>query len=177
MKWWEKGCYRMTRGLGTILACSIKHSQVCCVKLNKLYYRVTSKYWSWKRRRCRQRHEFSSVLDDWDQVGDWTPTYIVNDITLPSHDEYYDIDYPYYRNALEVNHAASPNTDVHLMNEINPPKVRSKVRKPKTEPVRFPTKALFFDSGANIHIINNPNFLSCNRSYIDQWINTTGFCT
>ena len=61
--------------------------QVRCVKLIKLYYRVRSKYWSWKRRRCWQRHKCSSVLNDWNQVEDWTPTDIVNDITLPSHDE------------------------------------------------------------------------------------------
>ena len=62
------------------------------------------------------------------------------------------------------------------MNEINTLKVRSVVRKPKPEPepVRLPTNALILDSGANIHIINNTNFLSCFRACIGQWINTTG---
>ena len=60
------------------------------------------------------------------------------------------------------------------MNELNPPKVRSVVRKPNPKPVRLPTNALILDSGANIHIINNPSFLSCIRSCIGQWINTTG---
>ena len=62
------------------------------------------------------------------------------------------------------------------MNEITPPNVRS-VRKPKVERARMPTNALILDSGANIHIINNPNFLSCITSYIGQWINTKGSCT
>ena len=62
------------------------------------------------------------------------------------------------------------------MNEITPLKVRSVVREPKLEPepVWLPTNALILNSGANIHIINNPNFLSCTRACIGQWINTTG---
>ena len=95
---------------------------------------------------------------------------------LPYHlmTKNYDINYPHYRNAFVLGHTASPTADVLLMNELNPPKVRIIVRKSKPEPVRLPTNALILDSGANIHIINNPNFLSCIRSCIGQWINTTG---
>ena len=53
------------------------------------------------------------------------PTDIVNDITLPSHDKYYDINYPFYREAFVLGHVASPLADILPMNEIHPPKVRS----------------------------------------------------
>jgi len=53
------------------------------------------------------------------------------------------------------------------VNEIPPPKVRS-VKKPRTK------YELILDSGASIHIINNPNFLSCITSCIGQWIDTIG---
>ena len=51
------------------------------------------------------------------------------------------------------------------------------MRKLKPEPVWLQTNALILDSSANIHIIDNPNFLSCIRSCIDQWINATGSCS
>ena len=54
--------------------------------------------------------------------------------------------------------------------------MRSAESKRKTKPARLPNNALILDSGANIHIINNPSFLSCIRSCIRQFINTTGLC-
>ena len=54
--------------------------------------------------------------------------------------------------------------------------LRSVVSKRKTKPARLPNNALISDSVANIHIINNANFLSCIRSCIGQWINITGLC-
>ena len=109
-------------------------------------------------------------------VLNWTPTDIVNAITLPSHDKHYDINYSFYRDAFVLGYVTSPKANVLLMNKVPPQKVRS-VKKPKKEPTRMPTQTLILDGGANIHIINNPNFLSCNVSCIGKWINTTGSCT
>ena len=92
---------------------------------------------------------------------------------LPSHDNYYNINYLFYRDAFVLGHVTSALADVLPMNEIHPLKVRS-VRMPRTKSSWIPTKALILDSGVNIHIINNPNLLSCIRLYIGQYINTTG---
>ena len=149
--------------------------QIRSTKLIKLYYQVHSKYWSWKRRHRQQRLDCYSALNDWNHVENWTPTDIVNDITLPSHDKYYDINYPFYRDVFVLGHVTSPNANVLSMNEMNPPKIRS-VRKPKTEPASMPIKAIILDSGASIHIIDNPNFLSWVTFCIGQWINTIRSC-
>ena len=157
------------------------HSTWCHSSLftfcSRIYYRYTAQYYSWQRRRKRHWPTPPGDLDEWEQVEDWVPTEITNDIALPSHDEYYDINYPFYRTAFVLGHATSPNADILPGNEINPPKVRSGVRTRQTKPTkpsRLPNNALILDSGANIHIINNPSFLSCIRSCIGQWINTTG---
>ena len=138
------------------------------------YYRSTAKNYLLKRKQRRHRPVIPGNLDDWEQVEDWIPTEITNDIVLPSHDEYYDINYPFYRSAFVLGHAISPNTDILPGNELHHSKVRSAVSKRKTKPPRLLNNALILDSGANIHIINNPSFLSCIRSCIGQFINTTG---
>ena len=59
------------------------------------------------------------------------------------------------------------------MNEVTTPKVRSVKRKHHPSP-RMAPNVLMLDSGANVHIINNPSFLSRIKTCVDQWINTTG---
>ena len=49
----------------------------------------------------------------------------MNDITLPAHDKYYDINYPFYRDAFVLGHVISPNNNILAMNEVTIPKVRS----------------------------------------------------
>ena len=124
------------------------------------------------RKRRRQWPKPPDDLDDWIHGDSWAPTVINNNINLPSHDEYYDINYPFYRTAFVLGHATCPKTEV-LSKDENPLKVRSGVRKRQTKPVKLPSNALIMDSGANIHIINNASFLSCIKSCIGQFINTT----
>ena len=74
--------------------------QVRFTKLIKLYYRGHSKYQSWKQRLCWRPQRYFCELNDWDHVEDWTPTDIVNIITLPYHDKYYNINYLFIRTLL-----------------------------------------------------------------------------
>ena len=66
------------------------------------------------------------------------------------------------------------------MNEIHPPKARrggGPTVKPRIQPKikpRLSPLALVLDSGANIHIFNNPSFLSGIITCLGQYINTTG---
>ena len=98
-------------------------------------------------------------LEDWHHVENWIPTDLLNDHTKSSGDDYYDINFPYYFDAFvfgNVSTPVSPLDDVLPMNEVNPPKVRSGGAS-TTEP-RISPLALVLDSGANIHIFNNPSF-------------------
>ena len=81
----------------------------------------------------------------------------------------------FYCEAFVFSHMASPLADTFLMNDIHPPKVRS-VGMPMTKfsSQRLLSHALILDSSANIHILNNPNFLSCITSCLDQYNNTRG---
>ena len=72
-----------------------------------------------------------------------------------------------------LGHVISPNNNILAMNEVTTPKVRSVKRKHHPGP-RMAANVLMLNSGANIHIINNPLFLSCIKTCVDQWINTTG---
>ena len=49
---------------------------------SRIYHRVKAKYYSWKRKRCRHWPVGPGDLDDWEQVEDWIPTEITNDINL-----------------------------------------------------------------------------------------------
>lgn len=60
------------------------------------------------------------------------------------------------------------------LNEVNSQKVRSGVVLATKSKHRILTQALILDSGANIHILNNPNFLSNIITCLGQFINTTG---
>ena len=71
----------------------------------------------------------ASELNDWHHGDGWNPTDIVSNIALPAYDEYYDINYPFYRDAFVLGHVTSPNTNTLSMNEISTPKVRSIKRK------------------------------------------------
>ena len=76
-----------------------------------------------------------------------------------------------------LSHVASTIADILPIHEMHPSKVRS-VRMPKTKSSqKLSPNALILDSGANIHILNNPNFLSCITSCLGQYINITGSCT
>ena len=66
----------------------------------------------------------------------------------------------------------SPLDDILPMNEVNPLKVRSG-DSPATKS-RISPLALVLDSGANIHIFNNPSFLSGIITCLCRYINTTG---
>ena len=60
------------------------------------------------------------------------------------------------------------------MNEVNPLKVRSVVEPAlKSKQHKILTQALVLDSGANIHIFDNPNFLSDIITSIARAINAT----
>ena len=85
-----------------------------------------TKYYSLKRRRLPRRVCVTD-LEDWDHVDNWIPPNVISDHTKHSGDEYYDINFPYYRHAFVFGSVASPVSpldDILPMNEIHPPKVR-----------------------------------------------------
>ena len=43
---------------------------------------------------------YPSELDNWYHVDNWIPTEIINDHSKPSYNEYYDINFPFYRDAF-----------------------------------------------------------------------------
>ena len=61
------------------------------------------------------------------------------------------------------------------MNEVDPPKVRSRIALAlKSKQRAISTHALMLDSEANVHIFNNLSFLSCITTCLGKYVNTTG---
>ena len=138
---------------------------------SQIYYRSTAKYYSWmrKRRRRKLKPKPPDDLDDWVHGNDWIPTVIINNINLPSYDEYYDNNYPFHRTAFVLGHRTCPSAGILSKDYGNPPqKVRSGVKKRQTKPVKLPSNALIMDSGANVHIINNPSFYYVSSCVLDN---------
>ena len=90
----------------------------------KLYYRISAKYWSWYGKHRRQR-KWAPELNDWDEGCEWNPTDLVNDISLPAYDEYYDINYPFYKHAFVLGHVIAPNDNILAVNEFATPKSKN----------------------------------------------------
>ena len=86
----------------------------------------------------------------------------IPDNCQPSYNEYYNINFSSHRDAFVVGVVwtpASPLEDLLLLNEVNSLKVRSEVTL-ALKPKGISTQALVLNSGANIYILNNPNYLS-----------------
>ena len=87
------------------------------------------------RKRRRRWLKSPDDLVDWEHDNDWIPTVITNNINLPLHDKYYDINYPFYKTAFVLGHTSCPSAEILSKAKINPQKVRSGVRKRQTKPV------------------------------------------